>query len=95
MDYCLPQPPPFTVLAASPPLEIPVHAVPPDTISLIKVFDGDGRPHMRSADFFDSSAAFLNYAGGTISHPVEESTASTASNLPAPHFFTLPSSSAM
>ena len=92
MDFCLPQAPPSAVSATSPSPEIPMHTVPPDTIFAIKVFDRYGRPRMRSGKFFDSSTVFLNYVGGTIFHPGEESTASTTLISPAPHFFTSPSS---
>jgi len=94
VDFYLRQPPLSSVLGVSPPPEIHVHNVPPDTFSTIKVFDGDGRLHIRSGDFSDSSAAFLSCARGTILHKGEELTASTAFTSPAPHFFTSSSSSA-
>ena len=94
VNFYFPQLPPSVVSAAFPPPEILVHTVLPDTISTIKVFDGDGRPRMRFGDFFYSSAALLSCARGTIFHLGEESTVSTAPTSPAPHFFASSSSSA-
>jgi len=89
VDFRFPQTPSSAVSAASPPPEIPVRTVSPDTVSTIKVFDGDWRPRMRFGDFSDIPTAFLSYAGGTILHLVEESTALTTPTSLAPHFFTL------
>jgi len=46
VDFCLPTHIPSSVLVTYPPPAAPMPVVPPDAVSTIEVFDGDGGPHM-------------------------------------------------